>query len=772
MAIPAHVDKACGLFGLHGTSLGQVLDIQQIIGMEIWDETSAKPQLYIDKKLCWTEVVGSDAHHPNGPKCPGSHYTWVKMGTPALDGLRLALLDGALSIRRSSGFISDPNAHGHLVIESLMIDKAKYIGRGEVFQCSLNPWLNAIIGGRGTGKSSLLEFLRLTMQREKEVPPSLMEDLRKYQVISESRDDDGLLTSDASLTAIYRKDDARFQIKWNNASRILSEITSEGDLRETHGQIQQRFPVRIYSQKQIFELAKRPQALLSIVDDAEEIAYREWKERWHELQSRFLALCAKAREIQAGLSEETRIKGELEDVCRKLAIFEKIGHADILKEYQKRQRHLRSSEQWECNWSNAGSMIRDLADQIKYEEPDRSAFDTSLEVDSKYLRDVENVTRQLNGIADKLRAVATEADQLVVTWQQTKKESDWLRAINEATSRYDQLRDQLIQQGAGDPSEYGRLVQQRQSLDDRQKDLEARRASLQEIQKQAKGCLDEIKKHRQELSRRRSAFLASVLADNPYVSIAVLPYGNKDSVEDEVRELINRRVGFERDIGTVDSGDGLLSGIYRLQGQRIQHEAPSEAIENGLEDFKSTVRSIRAGDEGPVRDRRFAGHIRSLPPENLDRLECWFPEDSLDVFCSMRPGSDFMPVQQGSPGQKTAALLAFLLSYGVEPLVLDQPEDDLDNYLIYDLIVTQLREIKCKRQIIVVTHNANIVVNGDAEMVVALDIRGGRTQTVCAASLQDAIVREEICRVMEGGKEAFQLRYQRINGLGSRVRNS
>ena len=120
------------------------------------------------------------------------------------------------------------------------------------------------------------------------------------------------------------------------------------------------------------------------------------------------------------------------------------------------------------------------------------------------------------------------------------------------------------------------------------------------------------------------------------------------------------------------------------------------------------------------------------------------------------------PISAGSPGQKTAALLAFLLSYGREPLVLDQPEDDLDNRLIHELIVKQIREEKQKRQIIVVTHNPNIVVNGDAELVVALAAKNGRTQKECVGSLQERKVRETICTIMEGGLEAFKERYHRI----------
>lgn len=102
-------------------------------------------------------------------------------------------------------------------------------------------------------------------------------------------------------------------------------------------------------------------------------------------------------------------------------------------------------------------------------------------------------------------------------------------------------------------------------------------------------------------------------------------------------------------------------------------------------------------------------------------------------------------------------------------MVLDQPEDDLDNHLIYDLIVRQLREKKRHRQLIVVTHNPNIVVNGDAELVLALDVRSGQTRIAQRGGLQEQAVRDEICRVMEGGREAFELRYRRIGQGASHV---
>ena len=166
----------------------------------------------------------------------------------------------------------------------------------------------------------------------------------------------------------------------------------------------------------------------------------------------------------------------------------------------------------------------------------------------------------------------------------------------------------------------------------------------------------------------------------------------------------------------------------------------------------------------------FGGHLNNFlqreaakRPEYLDNILIWYPEDSLRVEYSPKgDGKDFRPIGQASAGQRAAAMLAFLLAYGEEPLVLDQPEDDLDNHLIYELVVRQIREHKLRRQIIVVTHNPNIVVNGDAEMLYALDFRAGQCRVAKEGSLQEAEIREEICRVMEGGREAFERRYRRL----------
>jgi hypothetical protein len=766
IALPAHVDETNGLFKLQGqgATLEQLLNCDHIFAMELMDPAFTKPQLYHDKNLHWAEVLGSDSHHPAGnagQRYPGSHFTWIKMGTPGIEGLRLALLDGPLSVKRSDVTTDDPNRHTELAIESIDILQARYMGRANPFRLEMNPWLNALIGGRGTGKSTIVEFLRLVLRRDKELPESLQKDFSKYFEVYASRDEDGLLTENSHFSVVYRKNGARYHVQWSERGDVepIEAEQEDGSWRAQQGEISQRFPVRIYSQKQIFELAKAPLALLKIVDESPEVDRRSWEDEWKAEEARFLSLRAKAREIEAGLSDTPRLQGELKDIQHKLTVFEQAGHADILKEYQRRLRQQRVVKEWEESWSGAGERIRELAQEIMPDPLDSAFFDQDKQEEKDFVEKVSNIIKEIQQVHDDLEKSARKLDGIFSKWSSEKEASPWTQAVKKAIKAYDQLRTKLAEEAAGDPSAYGELVQRRQMLEARLKEFESRNKQLDSIQKEAEESLKRLLEIRQNLTKRREAFLTKVLEGNPYVRIEVVSYGARETMEGEFRSLIQRDSGgFEKDIGNVDNGEGLLGDLYK--------GAPgADDLEGRLAKLKAKVKDIASGKATPgtLRDQRFATHLEKLPPETFDRLDLWFPEDSLRVeYSTTGDGSGFRSIQEGSPGQKTAALLAFLLSYGEEPIVLDQPEDDLDNHLIYDLIVTQLRNIKQSRQVIVVTHNANIVVNGDAELVVGLAARGGESQRECSGCLQEREVRDTICAVMEGGREAFEQRYRRI----------
>lgn len=766
LAIPAHVDQASGLFTVYsGNTLEQVLDNTNVFAMEVTDLEHAKPQLYIGKNLDWAEVLGTDSHHPSGSegqRYPGSHFTWVKMSEPSYDGLRLALIDGALSLKRSDCFTGDPNTHGQLAIESIVVDDAKFLGRGQSFSCQLNPWLNTIIGGRGTGKSTSLEFLRIVLKRKGEIPKTLENEFAKYSQTSGSRQDEGLLTNSTKITVGFRKDGGRFRITWSNTESkyAIEEETAPGTWSASEGDIAQRFPIRIYSQKQIFELAKHPQALLQVVDDAPAVDHRDWQLEWDELISKYLSIRAQEREVQSGLQEESVIKGQLEDVKRKLEVFEKAGHADILKDYQLRQNQSKAIDYWEKTWEGSAKQVRDVSASLLPPELDAQHFNVEVAADKELVDAAAGIRATFEKLQSEMNAIAQRIDDAKRAWSQARPGLEISKKIASVNREYTDLLGQLSAAGAGDPSAYGVLVRQRQDLEERLNGFHKKREALVQHRKSAEECLVKLHEHRAKITILREDFLKDTLVGNSYVQIDVIPFGNKITVEEEFRKLIDRgNGGFDRDIGVVDGDEGLLATLTQNS---------SKTMEEKIAALKSSLLAIHANDTTAVaaaKDRRFVSHIQGLSPEQIDRILCWFPDDSLDVRYSLRDGESFKPVEQGSPGQKTAALLAFILSYGDEPLVLDQPEDDLDNHLIYDLIVTQLREIKQRRQVLVVTHNANIVVNGDAENVIALDVRSGQTRIVTQGGLQEPSIRNEICRVMEGGKEAFNQRYKRINAV-------
>ena len=112
-----------------------------------------------------------------------------------------------------------------------------------------------------------------------------------------------------------------------------------------------------------------------------------------------------------------------------------------------------------------------------------------------------------------------------------------------------------------------------------------------------------------------------------------------------------------------------------------------------------------------------------------------------------------------SGGQRVSILLSLLLETADDsPLVIDQPEDELDNRFLWETILPALKKLKGQRQIVVATHNPNIVVNGDADMVIQLEATAQRGLIAEAGAIEEPAVRDAIVRTVDGGDEAFRLR--------------
>jgi hypothetical protein len=165
---------------------------------------------------------------------------------------------------------------------------------------------------------------------------------------------------------------------------------------------------------------------------------------------------------------------------------------------------------------------------------------------------------------------------------------------------------------------------------------------------------------------------------------------------------------------------------------------------------------------------------QNLDDSALSDIFAAVPRDYI-VMTYIDQGHD-VEFEKASPGQQASALLELLLSQSAGTLIIDQPEDDLDNRIIME-IVAQIRTSKSGRQLLFATHNPNIVVNGDADKVIALKSGdyvpgsrvGARIQVDVDGAIETGDVRDAITHLMEGGKRAFDLRSRKYNfetGIG------
>ncbi len=110
-------------------------------------------------------------------------------------------------------------------------------------------------------------------------------------------------------------------------------------------------------------------------------------------------------------------------------------------------------------------------------------------------------------------------------------------------------------------------------------------------------------------------------------------------------------------------------------------------------------------------------------------------------------------------GQRVSVLLSLLLeTEDPRPLVIDQPEDELDGRFLFETVLPTLKRLKGRRQVIVATHDANIVVNGDADMVIQLEATASRGRVACSGVIEEPAIRDAIVGTVDGGQEAFHLR--------------
>lgn len=780
IAIPAHIDSANaetsvgkGLLKMDTLSMQQSLDDPYLYAVEQIARDVDYPEQCRQRLMKLTKVLGSDCHSFQGAAVPGSRYTWIKMEKPDLEGLRLALLDGNdVSVIRSceepKGF--DPLRVPENIITSIDVKDARFLGRGESATIRLSPYFNVLVGGRGTGKSTFVHALRLAMQRGEEVTSlgadsQAAQDFSRFSKIYTKRSGSGALLDSTCITVDWKHDDSLLRVKWRSADKTHPEIEectkAEWLPSESQSISHDRFPLKIYSQGQIAALADTGRnLLLQQIDQAS--GADVVRQALEDVARRIESLGAKKRELSAKIAQLPEVQRKLSETQKKLTLFAKNNQDEIWKKYSRTVRQVREIKNYVEQLKTAAAELRSCRDKLQPDDWPPMLFDNADPVEAEVLQWRDTLDKSVLGL---MQYLLTEADRLqndAETVKQSSHIKPWFERAKRVEQDYQAVRARLAEEGVSDPNAFTRLTTELQQLQEQEKVLKQLQTEQQKVMEQYRSGCQEMRQLRRKLTTVRQDFVTEKSKDSQYVHIETVPLGfDAEKVAAELRQLLEIDDGaFVDDL--LNPGNDAQAPHGLLYRWASADEKQQRDMDTKLE-YLDEVKGILRNPETVVSlQGRFRNKLKSLQTHSdfQDHVETWYPED--DLVISYRRGKEWVPVSQGSQGQRSAALLAFLLSFGEEPLVLDQPEDDLDNHLIYDLIVKQIRENKLRRQLLIVTHNPNIVVNGDAEEVHVMEFGRGQCYVKESGSLQNKAVREEVCQVMEGGREAFRRRWERL----------
>ena len=266
---------------------------------------------------------------------------------------------------------------------------------------------------------------------------------------------------------------------------------------------------------------------------------------------------------------------------------------------------------------------------------------------------------------------------------------------------------------------------------------------LEELKKELKNTVSAYEAMLRDIRAKRSELIDHVMAEDENFLFEIMPRSDRDSFT----KLL---------VGT------LPADLTLLEDDIAKLSAVLFAPKNGVKKYREELDNIRSGAATGY-TTYFTRLIRTLSEPLYDRLYMFYPEDSIQLSYHPNGIERFFPMTTASSGQKAVAILSFILACGSMPLVIDQPEDDIDNRVLYEEIITKIKRARQHRQLIFVTHNANIPVNADSELIISMDAHSKFRRVKMAGTLDDADIRREICDVMEGTEAAFLQRARKYH---------
>ena len=756
IAIPAHVDKVCGLFiNQTGNTLMQTLNVDGLLAIEVIDKAADKPEIYTLSKLQLAEVVGTDSHIAAQV---GTNYTWVKMGEPSLDALKLALHDGEDGIKRKDEISVDPNViSNRYFIKSLNVTNGFKAGNGTPLITEFSPWLTSVIGGRGSGKSTILNYLRIALARIDEMPPEVQAEFDKFNQLGR-RGGTGMLKTGTIIEVEIFKDGKLHLITWNNSLHTLQEwngTTGIWGTANTVSNIKDLFPVQIFSQKELYALTGNPSKLIELIDS--QFDKPTWTEAKDRLVNKWLADRATRRQLHFAISEEANIRAQLGSANNKIALFESSSYRDTLNDF---------NEQTSVNkfFTDTSENVSEFISQLEELEQTVPDIEIPEAINDVVVDDSLQFIQTMNAALVAAKTKLAEAITLVTPYKENLPEQfnalPWFQQFEAAKQAYDAIAGSIQELGT---ESYETLIQRRATLNDKLALIENQKAELATLNASLEVLYTSIVDKEKELRTKRNEIIGrwKTIDDtnNPFLIIELHPMADSENANATFRELLRKSGGeFASDIYGYNEDDGNSWGMIA----RIINESESTRWQKRYDSIIEFLSATEADKK--TLDLRLARHLDYLKqntPEDIDRLIVWVPEDKL-VLKFRKQGVE-EDIQTGSAGERTAGMLGLLLALNDIPLVIDQPEDDLDSKLISNFVVEGFKKLKQKRQLLIVTHNPNIAVNANSDNVVHMDFVSGQVVKAGNNALQDRLIRNAVCEVMEGGRDALNKRYYRIS---------
>jgi energy-coupling factor transporter ATP-binding protein EcfA2 len=604
---------------------------------------------------------------------------------------------------------------------------------------ALPPGLTCIIGPRGSGKSTLAEALRFAMKGATGASKSRLDLLQANLGGSGSVSLVGKTA--AGITYTIKRAYRQPAVLLSSDGRAVPDVNLD---RGTF------LPLDAYSGLEIENIADevlgdKRRALLDELrgDDLSRIQL-SLGEHKRALQANADRIKATQRAIK-DLSE--RIE-ELGDVRARLTALGPAPETGSSLEYSRASKQQQSNSRELRKIDNVLEVLGSLCQEVeglKARIGDRKVFLIAEEGSAN----AEQLEREQRELGESLINCEEKADL-------------FLASLEAAAERARQARSQLLPQHAQQSARFSELRQQRETDDEQYRvraELEQRIAKLQEMETEQSAKKQELA----ELLEGRKSLKASFLLEREQVS----------SLRDSVARELQRETGAKIRIGVRRNADDLAyrtTLIEGLRGARVRNH--DEILESLLQLRPEQLAQLIQADDasglddacgfGPDRATKIMDAFRA----NVDPLELEVVdiEDQVRIELNVATSAEplFKDASELSRGQKCTALLPLLLARRDSPLIIDQPEDNLDNHFIYETVVDAVKRLKRQRQMIFITHNANIPVLADADLVIVLNSDGRIGYIEKSGSVDDC--RDEIIDLLEGGKQAFELRRKRYAG--------